>query len=430
MDLEQNIILNLYNITPAKSRLYSIFIEGFLIEINKNRIIKWNLKESAQLFNESNKVAITRSNNTDKFKNYAYIPQDKLNEFLHLFGQPSFKALNYFSKLNFKPKLSFRFLYLLLIVYYLALPVMMIAVFFKIAASDKKELMFNYYHTVNIPEELYEKILKNQFSMGLDLQERKDILKKIISKFGESNGPWLDLGCGLNSLLIDAEQDKGAEIFLLDPNAASKNAYESCKDKLKNTKVKFVIGSGEKLPFEDNYFSFIYCGGVIAHVCYLDKFLLECERVLKPGGFLLFDESNECPGKNFINSLFSMKLKKMISSNHKISENYAAGPPKEFISNPWAFWGYSTDHFWVFNLNGLAGYLSKFFKVKSKGGVASYLCNNGNFQGFPLFYSLDLGRVLNLFLDFNNLPKWYLKLMSYIFGDIGIYIYTLCEKNL
>lgn len=425
-----SIILNLYNITPCKLQLYSMFLEGFLIQIEQNKILKWCLKESAQLFNESSKVTFISSRDIKEFNHYAYIPKEKVEEFLSFFGQSTFKALSYFLKFEFTPKISFGYLYLFLILYYLILPIMSIVIFFKIIFKSSKEaLMFNYYHTVNISEELYEKILKNHYPIGFYLEERKDIISRVIDNNKEINGPWLDLGCGINSLLLEVEQDQGAEIYLLDPNPHSEKAYEEYKNKIKNTKLKFVRGSGEKLPFDDNYFSFIYCGGVIAHVCYLDKFLSECKRVLKPGGLLLFDESNECPRNDFINTLFTAQLKSKIDSNYNISENYAFNPPQDYVSNPWSYWGCSTDHFWIFNLKGLSKHLSKFFDIKSKGGIGSYLRNNGNCEGFPLFYSLNLGGFTNLYLDFNNLPKRYLKLISNIFGDTGIYIYALCQKQ-
>lgn len=425
-----SIILSLYNITPSKVRFYSIFLEGFLIETEQNKILRWSLMESAQLFNEKNKVTFVNSKDISKFKHYVYITKENLEEFLSFFGQCTFKTLKAFSKFDIQPKTSFKFLNLFLILHYLMLPVMGIVILFKMLFKDNKEdLMFNYYHTINISEELYDKILKNHYPMGFYLEDRKNIISKVIDNNKEINGPWLDLGCGLNSLLLEVEEDKGAEIYLLDPNPLAEKAYEKYKNKSKNTKIKFVSGSGEKLPFEDNYFSFIYCGGVIAHVCYLDKFLSECKRVLRPGGILLFDESNECPRKNFISTWFSIKLKEKINSNHKISDNYAFNPPQDYISNPWSYWGCSTDHFWIFNLKGLSKYLSKFFNIRHKGGVGSYLCNNGNCESFPLFYSLNLGKFTNLYLDFNNMPKGYLKLISNIFGDTGIYIYTLCEKE-
>lgn len=424
------IILSLYNITPSKLCIYSIFLDGFLIEIEQEKVLKWNLKESVELFNKDNKVTFIGKKNINKLKHYVYIPKERIEGFLDFFGQPTCKILKFFSQFEFTPKISFGFLYVFLILYYLILPVMCIFIFFKIIFKDSKdELMFNYYHTVNISEELYDVILKNHYPMGFDLKERKDILNKVICDIKEIRGPWLDLGCGINSLLLEAEQGNEAEIYLLDPNPLSEKSYEKYKCKMQNTKIKFIKGSGERLPFDDNYFSFIYCGGVIAHVCYLDKFLLECKRVLKPGGIILFDESNECPRKKFISTLFSTKLKEKINFNYKISKNYAFNPPKDYISNPWCYWGCSTDHFWIFNLKGLTRHLKKFFNIKAKGGVGSYLCNNGKCGNFPLFYSLNLGRFTNIYLDFNNLPKWYLNMMSNIFGDMGIYIYALCEKE-
>lgn len=416
---------------PCRIKLYYIFLDGFLIQVEQNKILKWNLKESAQLFNENNKVTFISSKDIKKFKHYVYIPEEKVEEFLSFFGQPAFKALKFILQFRFTPKVSKNFLYLLLIFYYLIFPVMSIVIFFKVLFKGNiEEQMFNYYHATNIPEELYEKILKNSHPRGFYLQERKKIIRRVIKEHKDDiKGLWLDLGCGINSLLVEAEQDQGAEIYLLDPNPNSEKAFKEYKNKFINTKLKFVRGRGEELPFDDNYFSFIYCGGVIAHVCYFDKLLYECKRVLKPGGLILFDESNECPRNRFMNTLYTTNLKKIINSNHNICENYSFKPPKDYISNPWSYWGCSTDHFWIFNLKGLSEYLCKFFDIKKKGGIGSYLCNNGSCEGFPLFYPLDLGSLTDLYIDFINLPKWYLKMISNIYGDTGIYIYTLCQKQ-
>jgi ubiquinone/menaquinone biosynthesis C-methylase UbiE len=426
MNLGNDIILNLYNLTASKIKIYSIFLEGFIIEIDGNRNLMWNLKNSAELFDKSQKVTFVKSR--DNIMNYVFIAGDNLEEFMESFGKSSFDAIKYFSKLEVKPKISFKFIYLCLIAYYLIYPVMTFIILLKLLFCNIKELFFNYYHTSNINDALYEKILRNQHTAGLNFQERKNLLKKSICRIKGMNGPWLDLGCGKNSLLVEAENDNGAEIFLLDPNLDEKDVYEKYNE-LNKTKVIFVNGIGEKLPFEDNCFSMIYCGGVVAHVCHLNKFLEECQRVLRPGGFILFDESNECPRSKFINSLFSRKLKSKILSNHKISQNYDFTPPEEYISNPWSYWGYSTDHFWNFNLKGIVKKVSDFFSIKTRGGIGSYLCNNGTHDRNPLFYCLDLGTFTNIYIDFYNLPKWYRIFTTTIFGDLGLYTYVLCEKK-
>ena len=45
---------------------------------------------------------------------------------------------------------------------------------------------------------------------------------------------------------------------------------------------------GKKIPFEDNYFDSIFSTEVFEHVFNLEEILIELNRVLKPGGKLLF----------------------------------------------------------------------------------------------------------------------------------------------
>ena len=56
------------------------------------------------------------------------------------------------------------------------------------------------------------------------------------------------------------------------------------KAKEKNSKITFVLGDACNLPFEDNYFSFIYMTDVIHHIQDIDKMFYEIFRVLQIGG--------------------------------------------------------------------------------------------------------------------------------------------------
>ncbi|GKT31954.1 class I SAM-dependent methyltransferase, partial [Aduncisulcus paluster] len=121
---------------------------------------------------------------------------------------------------------------------------------------------FNYYHATDIPDSLYDEIIQSHYPEGFDQAYRADKLREIIKTYSISRAQyWLDLGCGLHSLLSEAEGDNGAVIHLLDPNPEARKSYETYKDDFKNTKLVFSGGIGEKLPYKDHMFGFIYCGG-------------------------------------------------------------------------------------------------------------------------------------------------------------------------
>ena len=55
---------------------------------------------------------------------------------------------------------------------------------------------------------------------------------------------------------------------------------------------EFLLGNGESMPFRDEALDYVVLSHVLAHVEHLDKFLLEIERVLKPGGLAFILQSN------------------------------------------------------------------------------------------------------------------------------------------
>jgi len=52
------------------------------------------------------------------------------------------------------------------------------------------------------------------------------------------------------------------------------------------------IGQAENLPYEENFFDFIYMGEVLEHSWEPKKIMEECGRVLKTGGLLILDLPN------------------------------------------------------------------------------------------------------------------------------------------
>jgi ubiquinone/menaquinone biosynthesis C-methylase UbiE len=82
----------------------------------------------------------------------------------------------------------------------------------------------------------------------------------------------------------------------------------------------FVCGDALQMPFANNSFSFIYIGGVIAHIASYKVLLNEIHRVLEPGGYLLLIEANE-PSyrpKHFQDHIWNFtiySLKKIVKEN-------------------------------------------------------------------------------------------------------------------
>src|SRR3989344_1844461 len=81
---------------------------------------------------------------------------------------------------------------------------------------------------------------------------------------------------------------------------------KTLKVKLKGLDVDFA-DFNEKIPFKDKTFDVIYAGEVIEHLYDPDKFLDECNRVLKDNGFLIITTPNLCNWYNRVLMLFGIQ---------------------------------------------------------------------------------------------------------------------------
>lgn len=100
----------------------------------------------------------------------------------------------------------------------------------------------------------------------------------------------LDVGCG-GGVLAEAFAGVGCQVTGVDPSlpsleAAAKHAAAS------GLGIHYQRAFAEELPFPDAGFDVVYCCDVLEHVSDLDKVIGEAARVLKPGGYYLYDTIN------------------------------------------------------------------------------------------------------------------------------------------
>ncbi len=128
-----------------------------------------------------------------------------------------------------------------------------------------------------------------------DLPYFRALLRAVESRFYqqlELPRPVLDLGCGdghFAAATFDQPLDVG-----IDPwsgplrQAARRGSYR-----------RVLRGSGDRMPFQDGFFSSAISNSVLEHIPQLDAVLLEAARVLKPGAPFIF-----CvPNHNFLANL-------------------------------------------------------------------------------------------------------------------------------
>jgi len=94
----------------------------------------------------------------------------------------------------------------------------------------------------------------------------------------------LQIGCGpldvINYVTIGKK-------FAIDPLAD----YYKKKFKIDYSKIKFIDGVGENLPFKDKEFDIVLLLNVLDHVQSSKKVLSECRRVLKDNGIFQFENN-------------------------------------------------------------------------------------------------------------------------------------------
>jgi len=90
----------------------------------------------------------------------------------------------------------------------------------------------------------------------------------------------LEIGCGTGEFATRVRRELGIELIALDlsPRMVELTAARG---------VDARVGDIQALPFEDDSFDCVVAGWVFYHVPELEQAILECRRVLRPGGTLV-----------------------------------------------------------------------------------------------------------------------------------------------
>ena len=108
-----------------------------------------------------------------------------------------------------------------------------------------------------------------------------DVLEAFFSKVNVENSSVLDFGCGTGNYACAFKRLTSANVFGVEP---SDGMRQRALDK--NGGVGVFKGDHTSVPFENNFFDFIYMTDVIHHVPDLAVMFAELSRVLKPGGLV------------------------------------------------------------------------------------------------------------------------------------------------
>lgn len=97
----------------------------------------------------------------------------------------------------------------------------------------------------------------------------------------------LDFGCGRGDI-VQHSRKLGYQFFGLESYYAGVGKQQhDAKDTLFNKHYIRLYNGGERFPFDDSYFDFIYSNQVVEHIEFLEIVLQELYRILKPGGLMV-----------------------------------------------------------------------------------------------------------------------------------------------
>jgi 2-polyprenyl-6-hydroxyphenyl methylase/3-demethylubiquinone-9 3-methyltransferase len=100
----------------------------------------------------------------------------------------------------------------------------------------------------------------------------------------------LDLGCG-GGFMSEALALRGANVVGIDP-AEKAIAIAQRHATHHDLSIRYLVGTGERLPVADASLDYVVCVDVLEHVADLGQVINEVRRVLRPESLFLFDTIN------------------------------------------------------------------------------------------------------------------------------------------
>ncbi len=98
----------------------------------------------------------------------------------------------------------------------------------------------------------------------------------------------LEIGCGIGTVVYELSE-KGHDIAGID---ISGEAIDYGRKKYSDMHLE--VQAAETLPYEDESFEVVLSFDLFEHIAAIDKHISEVRRVLRPGGYYLFQTPNKC----------------------------------------------------------------------------------------------------------------------------------------
>lgn len=129
--------------------------------------------------------------------------------------------------------------------------------------------------------------------------------KEIILDFLEtdSDAVFLDLGCDDGKWTMEIAKKIGTNsVYGVEIIESRAKTARELGIKVSETDLN------DKFPFEDNMFDVIHADQVIEHIAFIDNFMGEIFRVLKPGGYVIMGTENGSSWHNIFASILGWQI--------------------------------------------------------------------------------------------------------------------------
>jgi ubiquinone/menaquinone biosynthesis C-methylase UbiE len=190
--------------------------------------------------------------------------------------------------------------------------------------------------------------MKKYLGKLFDDAYRKNKENIIDSCVPNSQAKILDLGCDNGDWTIQMAQKIGS---------TSMFGVEIIQDRVRQARIKGIEVTehdlNEKLPFDNDVFDVVHANQVIEHVAFVDLFMSEIHRVLKPGGYTIISTENASSWHNIGAMILGWQ---MFSLTNLSTVRLGVG-------NPMALHRGETDHLYswthktIFSYRGLKEFL-------------------------------------------------------------------------
>lgn len=220
-------------------------------------------------------------------------------------------------------------------------------------------------------QELYDQGWRKELQIGKE--ERGNLGANLefltITDLLRSNDRILEIGCGIGSVVFELSR-KGYDVTGIDISG------EAIGYGLKKYgDIRLEVQAAETLPYGARHFDVVLSFDLFEHIAEIDKHISEVRRVLRPGGYYLFQTPNK-----FSNVIYETLRTKSLKWRRYHPSLHSPGQLKRRLAGH----GFKTRFIKMNPMNEFA--LKKFRKL----GPIGYIFRHVDFRRLPLFLQTNL----------------------------------------